>query len=110
MFQIRFERNMSNRKNITKRLQRPVRVLLDDVMPKKSSADELQSPKQVNDTAQGSSTSDVATSSSSMLKSPEQMDKDQNTSSDSSLTGQGREGAGTAAATTTPYYLAGNVR
>ena len=47
---------------------------------------------------------------SSMLKSYEQMNKDQDTSSDPNLTGQGREGEGTAAATTLPYYLAGNVR
>ena len=101
MFQIRFEPNMSNKKNIIKRLQRPVRVLLDDVMPKNSSADELQSPKQVNETAQGSST---------MLKSYEQVKKDQGTSTDPSLTGQEREGEETASATTLPYYLVGNVR
>ena len=104
---------MSNRKNITKRLQRPVKVLLEDVMPKKSSADEPETQKQVDETAQGSSTDDVAVGSSSMLKSYEEMNKDQGTASDPNLTGQGREGEGTAAAaaaTTLPYYLAGNVR
>ena len=112
MFQMRFERNMSNRKNITKRLQRPVKVLLEDVMPKKSSTDEPETQKQVDETAQGSSADDVAVGSSSMLKSYEEMNKDQDTSSDPNLTGQGREGEGTAAAVTTalPYYLPGNVR
>ena len=91
---------MSNRKNITKRLQRPVKVLLEDVMPKKSSTDEPEIQKQVDETAQGSS---------SMLKSYEEMNKDQGTSSDPSLTGQGQEGEETAAATL-PYYLTENVR
>ena len=95
---------MSNRKNITKRLQRPVKVLLEDVMPKKSSTDESETQKQVDETAQGSS---------SILQSYEEMNKDQGTASDPNLTGQGREGEGTAAAaaaTTLPYYLAGSVR
>ena len=92
---------MSNRKNFTKRLQRPVKVLLEDVMPKKSSADELQTQKQVDETAQDSS---------SMLKSYEEVNKDHDTSYDPNLTGQGREGEGTAAVVTTlPYDLAGNV-
>ena len=104
---------MSNRKNITKRLQRPVKVLLEDVMPKKSSVDEPEPQKQVDETTQGSSTDDAAVGSSSMLKSYEEMNKDQSTSSDPNLTGQDREGEGTAAAaavTTLPYYLGGNVR
>ena len=102
---------MSNRKNITKRLQRPVKVLLEDVMPKKSSTDESETQKQVDETAQGSSVESEAVGSSSMLQSYEEMNKDQGTASDPSLTGQGREGEGTAAAATTvPYYLGGNVR
>ena len=102
---------MSNRKNITKRLQRPVKVLLEDVMPKKSSTDEPEIQKQVDETAPGSLADDVAVGSSSMLKSYEEMNKDQDTSSDPNPTGQGREGEGTAAAATTlSYYLAGNVR
>ena len=103
---------MSNRKNITKRLQRPVKVLLEDVMPTKSSPDELQTQKQVDEPAQGSSAEDETAGSSSMLKSYEEMNKDQDTLSDPNLTGQGREGEGTAAAaaTTLPYYLAGSVR
>ena len=103
---------MSNRKNTTKRLQRPVKVLLEDVMPKKSSADEPEPQKQVDETAQGSSTDDVAVGSSSTLQSYEEMNKDQDILFDPNLTGQGREGEGTAAAavTTLPYYLGGNVR
>ena len=77
-------------------------MLLEDVMPKKSSTDEPETEKQVDETAQGSS---------SMLKSCEEVNKDQGTSSDPNLTGQGQEGEGTTAAVTTlPYYLAGNVR
>ena len=46
-----------------------------------------------------------------MLKSYEQVNKDQGTSSHPSLTAQGREEEGTATATKTlQYYLAGNVR
>ena len=101
---------MSNTKNVTKRLQRPVKVLLEDVMPKKSSTDEPETQKQVDETAQGSSVEGEAVGSSLMLKSYEEMNKDQDTSSDPNLTGQGREAEGTAAVTTLPYYLAGNVR
>ena len=99
---------MSSKKNIPKRLQRPVKILLADVMSKKSPADELQTPKQMNETVQGSSTNDVATSSSSMLKSYEQVNKDQGTSPDPSLSGQDRRGE--RAATAMPSYLVANVR
>jgi hypothetical protein len=110
MFQIRFERNMSNKKNITKRLQRPVKILLEDVMPKKSSPDEPQTQKKVDETAQSSSTDDAAVGSSSLSTSDEQVNKDQDTSSDPTLIGQGREGEGTTTTTALPYYLGVNVR
>ena len=101
---------MSSRKSITKRFQRPVRRLLEDVISKRSPVDNLKTPTQLNATTEGSS---------SMLKSYEQVNKDQATSPDPSLTGHGREEEEAAVATLSAtssitirlsYHSAANVR